>query len=200
VFGRAGASLAEGGAWQKAAGANKGAAAAERATGELLDRLALAEDGPTVFHDLRLPGGEANIDHLIVAGRRVTVVDTKWWKPGWYWGKPPNMRRGATRFRAAESGATMAAVGAVNRLLAAHGVRAARSGAVWAVHQSNPAGKVRLRLARKPGVKLMTWRRFRGKAFAGRFAGNADPAVAAALAPLVDQPGRPPARKAPGGR
>lgn len=40
-----------------------------------------------VLHDLRipLPGFKANIDHVIVSGKSVLLIDSKMWKPGFYW-------------------------------------------------------------------------------------------------------------------
>ncbi|OOP59265.1 hypothetical protein BMF89_21285 [Arthrobacter sp. SRS-W-1-2016] len=39
-----------------------------------------------VLHDLRipLPGFKANIDHAIVSGKSVLLIDSKMWKPGFY--------------------------------------------------------------------------------------------------------------------
>ncbi|ACL42183.1 NERD domain protein (plasmid) [Pseudarthrobacter chlorophenolicus A6] len=40
-----------------------------------------------VLHDLRIPipGFKANIDHAIVSGKSVLLMDSKMWKPGFYW-------------------------------------------------------------------------------------------------------------------
>jgi len=40
-----------------------------------------------VLHDLRIPipGFKANIDHAIVSGRSVLLIDSKMWRPGFYW-------------------------------------------------------------------------------------------------------------------
>lgn len=40
-----------------------------------------------VLHDLRIPipGFKANIDHAIVSGKSVLLIDSKMWKPGFYW-------------------------------------------------------------------------------------------------------------------
>lgn len=49
-----------------------------------------------VMHDLRvpIPGFKANIDHVIVSGRRVLILDSKMWKPGFYWTLAGVNRRG----------------------------------------------------------------------------------------------------------
>jgi len=54
-------------------------------TAALLDSLAARPGGPAVLHDLRIPGGSANVDHVVVTGSRVHVVDAKVWAPGVYW-------------------------------------------------------------------------------------------------------------------
>lgn len=55
----------------------------EQLTAKLLDAQA-ASGGFTVLHDLRIPHSKANVDHVVVAGRRVWVLDSKLWKAGFY--------------------------------------------------------------------------------------------------------------------
>lgn len=49
-----------------------------------------------VMHDLRvpIPGFKANIDHVVVSGNRVLIIDSKLWKPGFYWTFGGHNRRG----------------------------------------------------------------------------------------------------------
>jgi hypothetical protein len=49
----------------------------ERHTARLLDRL--TRDGYVVFHDLAVPGSDANMDHLVMGRSGVVVLDTKQW-------------------------------------------------------------------------------------------------------------------------
>jgi hypothetical protein len=49
----------------------------ERRTARLLDRL--TRDGYVVFHDLAVPGSDANLDHLVIGRSGVFVIDTKQW-------------------------------------------------------------------------------------------------------------------------
>jgi Nuclease-related domain len=49
----------------------------ERRTARLLDRL--TRDGYVVFHDLALPGLDANVDHLVIGPTGVFVIDSKQW-------------------------------------------------------------------------------------------------------------------------
>ena len=65
-------------------------------TAAVLDRLA-RPDGPTVLHDLLLSdasGVRVNVDHVVVSGRRVVVLDSKCWQPGRYWTALGHTRRG----------------------------------------------------------------------------------------------------------
>lgn len=59
--------------------------------GEIKTAQALAKfcrgSGPTVLHDLSMPmsGISANIDHIVVSGRTVRIIDSKLWRSGTYW-------------------------------------------------------------------------------------------------------------------
>lgn len=83
--------------------------------GEMSTARTLAEtfrDDPQVhiLHDLHIPvdrrgrpeRGTGQIDHIVVAGRRVVVIDSKRWAPGriWTWGG--KTRRGLRRFPVAD--------------------------------------------------------------------------------------------------
>lgn len=93
VYGTPGGSLQPDAAWTQAAAARVGASG-ERLTADVLDRLAGRPGGVTVMHDLDipLPGFSANIDHAVIAGRTLTLIDSKVWQPGIY-----RTRDGATR-------------------------------------------------------------------------------------------------------
>jgi hypothetical protein len=49
----------------------------ERRTARLLDRL--TRDGFVVFHDLAVPGSDANVDHLVIGPTGLFVIDSKQW-------------------------------------------------------------------------------------------------------------------------
>jgi hypothetical protein len=49
----------------------------ERRTARQLRRL--ARDGYVVFHDLAVPGSDANVDHLVIGPTGVFVIDSKQW-------------------------------------------------------------------------------------------------------------------------
>lgn len=82
TYGNAGGSLSNAG-WASSAGAAAAGQAGERATAHLLSRQ---PDNRVVMHDLRMPipGLNLNIDHVVIAGRTVALIDSKCWKPGFY--------------------------------------------------------------------------------------------------------------------
>lgn len=96
VIGTAGASLQGAPGWAQNSGVVKAGRDGELRTAAILNRMALEPDGPTVLHDLRIPipGFTANIDHVVVAGDRITLIDSKAWAPGFYWTLGGVTRRG----------------------------------------------------------------------------------------------------------
>ncbi|MCW2135010.1 nuclease-related domain-containing protein [Arthrobacter sp. VKM Ac-2550] len=68
----------------------------ELRTAEILDSFA---GRAAILHDLRIPikGISANIDHVVVNGRRVLILDSKVWAPGIYWSLGGVNRRGLQR-------------------------------------------------------------------------------------------------------
>ena len=93
----------------------------EEKTAEILDALAARRGGPTVLHDLMIPGYRANIDHVVVSGRNVTFVDSKVWKPGTYWRLAGATRRGLSLFPSADKRTMSLAVNKLSNLLAGLG-------------------------------------------------------------------------------
>lgn len=61
--------------------------AGELATADVLGRMLARHPEVVVLHSLRLPGpkAHADIDHVVVSGRKVWLIDSKMWKPGIYW-------------------------------------------------------------------------------------------------------------------
>ncbi|WP_344808216.1 nuclease-related domain-containing protein [Microlunatus ginsengisoli] len=113
----------------------------ERRTAALLDVACRRTGGATVLHDLIIPGSRANIDHLVVAGRTVWVVDTKVWAPGVYWRVGGRAFRGMARFEPAEKRTTTLAVdrlGGYLRGLGLDAVFAAPTVVVWPSGASAP--------------------------------------------------------------
>ena len=82
-YGKAAGSLATSGFSAKATSA--GIWGEKQTAKELASKL-LSEPDTHIFHDLRIPTlQKANIDHVIVRGKNIVVVDSKNWKPGFYW-------------------------------------------------------------------------------------------------------------------
>lgn len=162
--------------------------AGELRTATVLDSLAARSGGPTVFHDLRIPvpGIRSNIDHAVVSGRTITLIDAKVWAGGFYWTIGGRTYRGFSRFAAADSRNMPMAVEAIGRYLASHRVdgRLARPMlVVWPPSQhSRPSS---LWALNAHGSKVMTGAAFTARA--GRVAGTrpADPRLVAVLAQLV---------------
>ena len=95
VFGTPAASLKSGQSWAKNDAVIKHGVAGELKTAELLNAL---PDGFVVFHDLRLPmKTSANIDHAVLAGKHLLLIDSKAWAAGSYWSFRGTNRRGLER-------------------------------------------------------------------------------------------------------
>lgn len=104
VIGQAGFGLAGDVSWAANAEVAAAGAKGEARTADALGALAAGPGGPTVLHDVAIPipGFTANIDHVLVYGNRVLLLDTKWWRPGFYWTLGETTHRGGERFEAAD--------------------------------------------------------------------------------------------------
>ena len=119
VIGRAGVGLAAGNShWAANADVARIGRGGELRTAKVLNGLALRPGGPTVLHDLTIPGSRANIDHVVVSGRRIALVDTKVWKPGIYWRVFGMTFRGLERFAFADKDTMSMAVTKLSKYLA----------------------------------------------------------------------------------
>lgn len=54
-------------------------------TATILNAAARVPGGPTVLHHVQAAGSSADIDHVLVTGKVVTLIDSKVWKPATYW-------------------------------------------------------------------------------------------------------------------
>lgn len=54
-------------------------------TALILNEIARRPGGPTVLHHVTPEGSSADIDHVLVAGNEVHMIDSKVWKPAAYW-------------------------------------------------------------------------------------------------------------------
>lgn len=122
VVGSAGSSLA--GAAQFGELGRVGAVGEQR-TARLLAKMAMLPGGPTVIHDVKIPipGFSANIDHVVVSGRDITLLDSKVWKAGFYW-TLGGTRRGLEPVPHTDKLTLPTGVDAIGRMLEKQGVRA----------------------------------------------------------------------------
>ena len=167
------------------AGASKAGLYGEEATRDLLDRV-LAQvdlkrpDRSDVFvrHDLSVPGAQGrhrgvNVDHIIIRGRRVVIVDSKVWESGFYWGTSRvGIRRGLTRLPHVERQSIYPSIRQwqsyldrsvrgrvqVSGLLLVHPPRAAAAPSLWGVRLDDGVGLLGAEAAEKALVRSLSSR------------------------------------------
>lgn len=184
VIGTAGGTLEVGrNEWAANADVARIGRAGELRTAQVLADLAARPGGPTVLHDLTIPGSRANIDHVVVSGRRVTLLDSKVWKPATYWRLAGRTFRGRERFPYADKQTMSMAVDRIVKHLSQAGC-AVDVGVPLTVVWPSHDGKVRMVVIGRrgtrivPGADLARHARRLGTS-------SADPNVVAALVPLV---------------
>lgn len=156
-FGLAGASLAQG-TFVADAHLAKGAARAESRTAATLNAHSGAHS--VVLHDLDIPvtfadGGKPNIDHAVLSGSTLWLIDTKWWKPGFYWTLGRTTRRGWSSFPAADKQTMTLARDALARHLAANGVTGIRIRCAVIICPSNTKTSMSTWAMRFPGAAIV---------------------------------------------
>lgn len=185
VIGTAGGGLNDA-AWAKSAGHARSGQLAELATGKVLDDFA-GRHPVAVLHDLDLPlrGYTANIDHLVVSGAGLLLVDSKSWAPGFVWSLGGRGYRGLRPFAAATKRTLPMAVDALTAYLVARNVAVPAMSALLVVWPSRRDGGLSLWALRPPGAVVVTGQRF--AANPGRSMGTRapDPVLVSALTPLV---------------
>lgn len=159
----------------------------EQQSAEILNALGRRRNGPTIMHDLAIPisGITANIDHVVVSGRRVLLIDSKFWKPGRYWTLGGRTRRGWARFDHAASKAPQMGMDSIAKLLARKGIQATVCTPLIAVWPSAKASQVGVRMLRYPGADVAEARKLKSAVRRRVGLRTADPAIVAALVPLV---------------
>lgn len=199
IVGVAGTGLVDAGWAANAAVAAQGHRGETR-TAEVLNRLVVGT-GSVVLHDLRIPipGFTANIDHAVVCGSRVYLIDSKSWAPAFYWTLAGSTYRGLARFRVARKDGTFAypaesmtmpmAYETIERYLARAGHRATMARPVVVVWPSSPR-PMNLRLLKMPSSKVVPGARFARYAWRMFTDRAADPGIVSSLSTLVNQPGR----------
>lgn len=122
IIGTAGSSL-KGAAWASSMKVANIGCVGEQRTEMVLNKLAQTSSF-TVLHDVRIPipGVFANIDHVIVSGNHITLIDSKMWKPGFYWTLRGKTFRGWERFTFADKKTLPMAKRALEVLFARNGI------------------------------------------------------------------------------
>src|SRR5664279_4115616 len=183
--------------WAANAGVAKTGQQGEQRTAAILNRLA-RHNGAAVLHDIQMPmaGVTANIDHIVVSGTTVTIVDSKVWKPGFYWTLANKTRRGWRRFAIVDRQGrktypgdkqTIAmAITAIEKYLPACGVTDFRMGqAIVIAWPSTKRKNLSLWAARFPAARLMRPKVFERKAKKVCGTDPADARIVDALSRLV---------------
>ena len=183
IFGRAGKGL-DNADWAVSQRAAKAGQAGERKTASVLDPLA----GPNavVLHDLMIPHDKytANIDHVVVTGRTIYLIDSKAWKPGFLWTFGGKTRRGFEPFSSADSRTMSLARESVLAYLMAHSINGMDVQCHVVVWPSRKEGRVSVWAARMPGARLMGSDALPG--FAKKIMSGHKPADASTVAALRD--------------
>lgn len=158
VWGTAGYGVSRQASWQQAgrAGVEAGLVG-EVLTAKVLDQLCLRPGGPTVIHDVRIPlkGISANIDHVLVAGARIMLIDSKCWRPGIYWTLGGQTRRGMQRFLPAEKRTMQMARQGMEGMLRSAGARFELVTPLLVVWPSNHSEQFRPVHLQVPGARTI---------------------------------------------
>ena len=186
VYGNVGGSLVTEAAWIQKNAARVGASG-ERLTASVLDRLAGRPGGVTVMHDLDipLPGFTANIDHVVIAGRQITLIDSKVWRPGIYKTRDGVTTRSGKPAEFADKKTLKAGLDGYRRHLRIHRLEDITIHAVlvaWSAHPLLPAVVSSYHPVGAAAVGGW-WFRLNPAPWVG--SGSADPTLVAALLPLV---------------
>lgn len=97
VYGTAGGSLqSDSTEWATNADVVRIGSAGELKTAAVLEDFATSPEGVIVLHDLQVRWRKYrfNVDHLIISGRTLYILDSKTWAPGFYWTFRGHTRRG----------------------------------------------------------------------------------------------------------
>ncbi|SMX66782.1 nuclease-related domain-containing protein [Brevibacterium aurantiacum] len=97
IFGTPGGGLEGAPDWAANAEVAEQGRRGELATGAILDEIASRKPGPTVIHDVMLHA-RANIDHILISGTHVWLIDAKVYAPGNLWTLGGQTRRGRSQF------------------------------------------------------------------------------------------------------
>lgn len=152
IYGTVAAGLTGAPSFAKNAGTAAAGAQGEKRTARVLDQFA---DRALVLHDLRipLPGVRANIDHAIVSGKHVLLIDTKVWKPGFYWTWGAKSRRGLEAVPHIDKKTMLMAADGIARHLESNKARLAHP--LVGVWPSSTSKQLSLHFLRVPGARAV---------------------------------------------
>lgn len=186
IIGTAGGGLNNAG-WAKSAGHARAGQQAEKSTAAVLDEWARNNPGVAVLHDLDVPrqGYTANVDHAVVSGSTVLLLDAKAWAPGFVWSLGGSSYRGLKSFPAATKRTLPMARDAYLEHLAKNGVTGVDITCALVVWSSRKEGKVSTWALTSPGARVIPGTKL--AASPRRFLPRrpADPAITSALTRLV---------------
>jgi hypothetical protein len=158
-----------------------------RTASELHGLLLASERGPTVMHDLMPPakGVRGNIDHVVVSGSDVWLLDTKVWAPGSYWTFRGHTHRGWSRKKLdyLDKKTAEMAYRSITELLSAYKVSARVHRTVLVVWSSSRSGRPNLAWYKPVGARAMAGESL--PRFCRRMRKPASPDIVAVLARLV---------------
>lgn len=163
----------------------------ELRTAQILNQKAATPSGPTIIHDIMIPGLDpkyrANIDHLIIADTRILILDSKVWKPGTYWTVFSKSFRGLTRVPHLDKQTMLMGRNGVTKFLDTHRLDATIVCLV-AAWSSSSQGQVNTVFARMPGANIIPAVRLDGWLDRHGFNRPANPLLEGTLAQLVHNP------------
>lgn len=189
VLGVAGHGVATGQDWAANDGVIKAGLQGELRTAAVLDEIAHRR-GITVMHDLQIPGSRANIDHIVVTGNKVLLVDSKMWKPGFFWTWGGRTYRGRQRFESAEKQTMVMARQKIAAYLASSGLKVEMANPYICAWPSNDHTTMRTWALKFPGAIVLPGPKF-GKRVQQHRMEPADPEIVKRLSALLTvQPSR----------
>lgn len=193
TYGKAGTGLKDA-TWAASSQAAKTGAKGERKSASVLNQV--ASPYAIVLHDLVVPkrfedGRITNIDHAIVAGNDVYLIDSKMWKPGFMWTLGGKTRLGLTHVPHAESKNMSMARETIGAYLLANSIRTAGIHADVFIWPSNDKSNLSVWAMRMQDAQVHHGRELEGwsaRVAAGRQVAN--PHIVSALYDLLTDVGR----------
>ncbi len=180
VYGHAGTGLGDA-TWAANEAVARVGAKGEAKTEAVLNHLAGRYKDIAVLHDIVVPNGRGqryNIDHAVVAGKNVLLIDSKAWAPGFLWTFAGKTRRGMQSFPAADKGSVKAARQDLGQLLGGGARFLTPLVVVW---PTNRRKKMSTWAAKFPGARLVNEHQLTRQVRALARKGPADGSIVAQL-------------------